>query len=218
MLLAAARALAGMGAHVVIAQGGENLIRRLLPPAAPTPDRGSGADAPTIAEVRAEGLPNLLHELVHAVQAGRLDDDHGIDYAEIPFDLDAPAGRAVLWDELSCCVVSCAYLWRHGRSAREGAPPPAVRAEVDAWFREQVEIQPVFYGMEQQPDAFVARVGAVLDAFAEEADDVLRRAYAATERALQDAGAEPVVAMAPRRPSMRSLWPLLTQEPLEVCA
>jgi hypothetical protein len=56
------------------------------------------ASAPFI--VAAAGLPNLLHELVHVLQAGRLADDHGLDYGQIPYDLaraGAPAdplGRA----------------------------------------------------------------------------------------------------------------------------
>jgi hypothetical protein len=156
--------------------------------------------------VRAEGLPNLLHELAHAVQAGRLGDDYGIDYTAIPFDLDSAAGRAILWDELACCVTSCAYLRAHGRAARSGAPAAVVLAEVDAWFREQVEIQPVFYGMEHDPPGFVARVSALLHSRGAEAHAVLDRAYAALERALAAVGAEPAVAMAAWRPSLPTLW------------
>lgn len=185
-----------MGARVEIALGGENLVRSLP---------GSGSTA----LVQAEGLPNLLHELAHAVQAGRLDDDYGIDYTAIPFDLDTAAGRAVLWDELSCCVTSCAYLRAHGRAARAGAHAAQVRAEVEAWFREQVEIQPVFYGMEADPAGFVARVAALLRTHGAEAQAVLDRAYAAIERALTAQGAEPVVAAAPWRPAIPTLWSLL---------
>lgn len=197
----------------MIAEGGENLIRRLGSPA-PDGPLDPGPDAAPTAEVQAEGLPNLMHELVHAVQAGRLDDDHGIDYAAIPFDLGSSAGRAVLWDELACCVISCAYLWRHGRAARDGRPEEEIRAEVDAWFREQVEIQPVFYGMEERPRAFVERIAALLGSHADEAEAFLARAYAATERALREAGAESSVARPPTRPSIQNLWPLLSTQPV----
>lgn len=201
-----------MGARVEIALGGENLVRSLAGVTAPDPARNraevSFSTAPT-ALVQAEGLPNLLHELVHAVQAGRLDDDYGIDYTAIPFDLGAAAGRAMLWDELSCCVISCAYLHEQGRAARAGSNPSTVRAEVDDWLWEQVEIQPVFYGMEEDPPGFIARVGALLHERGVEAQSVLDRAYEATERALRGAGAEPSVAVAAWRPSLRALWPRL---------
>jgi hypothetical protein len=193
-----------MGARVEIALGGENLVRSL---AEPSP-RGSAGRGP-IALVQAEGLPNLLHELAHAVQAGRLEDDYGIDYTAIPFDLEAPAGRAVLWEELCCCVTSCAYLRSHGRAARAGASAPIVGAEVEDWFREQVEIQPVFYGMEHDPRAFVERVAALLQAHGAEAEAMIDRAYAALERALAAAGAEPAVARSAWRPDIPTLWSLL---------
>ncbi|MCX4245832.1 hypothetical protein [Paraliomyxa miuraensis] len=164
-----------------------------------------------IALVQAEGLPNLLHELVHAVQAGRLDDDHGIDYTAIPFDLDTAAGRAMLWDELACCVISCAYLRGYGRAARAGSSPAAVQAEVDHWLWEQVEIQPVFYGLQDDPCGFLTRVGALLNEHGPEAHAVLERAYAATERALREAGADPEVAEVAWRPSFHALWPRLLQ-------
>jgi hypothetical protein len=197
LLFFAAKALAAMGARVEIALGGENLVRSLAR------DRAEGGP---IALVQAEGLPNLLHELAHAVQAGRLEDDYGIDYTAIPFDLDSAAGRAVLWEELACCVTSCAYLRRHGRAARTGAPAPLVAAEVDAWFREQVEIQPVFYGMEGDPPAFVERVAVLLGTHAAEAQAALDRAYTALEHALAAAGADPAVAAAPSRPTFHTLW------------
>lgn len=193
-----------MGARVEIALGGENLVRSLA---------GAGPFSPSVphpvALVQAEGLPNLLHELAHAVQAGRLEDDYGIDYTAIPFDLDTAAGRAVLWDELCCCVTSCAYLRSHGRAARAGAPAPIVAAEVEDWFREQVEIQPVFYGMEHDPPAFVERVAALLRAHGAEAEAQLDLTHAALERALAAAGADPEVAVASWRPAIPTLWSLL---------
>lgn len=202
-----------MGARVEIALGGENLVRSLVgsPPVAGTHSTTAARirAAEPIALVQAEGLPNLLHELAHAVQAGCLADDYGIDYTAIPFDLDTFAGRAVLWDELGCCVISCAYLRAHGRAARAGAAPAVVAAEVEAWFREQVEIQPVFYGREDDPPAFVARVAALLRTHGAEAQAALDRAYAAIERALTSVGAEPAVAVAAWRPSIPTLWSLL---------
>ena len=207
MLLVAADALVRMGACVEIDATGDNLVERIDPSRAE--EAQERADPPIVVRVRAEGLPNLLHELVHAVQTDRLDDDHGIDYSAIPFDLDTHAGRAVLWDELACCVISCAYVWTHGRAARTGGSLALVRAEVEAWFREQVEIQPVFYGMEDSPAAFVTRVGDLLHRYADEVDAAMQRAYALTERALRRAGARPELAAAPRRPTPQSLWPLL---------
>lgn len=189
-----------MGARVEIALHGENLVRSLAC------DRAPGGP---IALVQAEGLPNLLHELAHAIQAGRLDDDYGIDYTAIPFDLEVAAGRAVLWDELSSCVTSCAYLRAHGHAARAQRPAAAILAEVHAWFHEQVEIQPVFYGMESDPPAFVQRVAALLAAHAAEAQAVLDRAYAGLERALLAAGAHPTVAVVGWRPAIPTLWTTL---------
>lgn len=191
-----------MGARVTIAQGGENLVRRLEPGSSPP----EGSSPPATAQVQAEGLPNLLHELVHAVQAGRLDDDYGIDYSAIPFDLRTPAGRAVLWEELACCVVSCAYLPAAGSEGHD----EGLRPSVADWFREQLEIQPVFYGMEDDPPAFVELVGQLLTRYGDEVDAVLDRAYAATERALSGAGAAAGVSAPRIRPSARSLWPLLS--------
>ncbi len=184
---------------------GENLVRS-LPPAGGTTSTDGGSSAPS-ALVQAQGLPNLLHELVHAVQAGRLDDDHGIDYGAIPFDLGTIPGRAVLWDELSCCVISCAYLWGQGRAARRHESESSIAAEVDDWFVEQVEIQPVFYGLEDDPPAFHARVAGLLSEHPAEADTVLSRAYASTERALVDAGGSTPLSVPRRRPTFATLWP-----------
>lgn len=206
----AAKALHLMGARVEIALGGENLVRALPGPLSAPEARSDEPAAPAPrALVQAEGLPNLLHELAHAVQAGCLEDDYGIDYTAIPFDLATAAGRAILWDELACCVTSCAYLQTHGRAARAGAPGPAIAAEVDAWFREQVEIQPVFYGQEHEPAAFVERVAALLSTHGAEAQAVLDRAYASIERALASAGADPAVARSAWRPTLPTLWSLL---------
>ena len=124
-----------------------------------------------MAAIDVEGLPNLLHELVHVALAGALADDHGYDYGAIPYDLGSPAGRAILWEELACCVVSCAYLDGRGMS-------------VDAWFAEQLGIQPVFYGMEHEPDAFFATVDALAHAHIDELVAMLECAYARVDRLL----------------------------------
>ena len=128
---------------------------------------------------------------------GVLDDDHGIDYRAIPFDLDSTRGRAVLWEEMACCALSCGY----------PAPltSPADWNAADAWFREQVEIQPVFYGFDDQPIAFWRRVAA---AYAEDAaicEAVVAQAYARTEALLRWAGAPTGVAAPGERLSFGTL-------------
>ena len=120
LLVLAARVLEDMGGEVVLHTRDDNLVRSRRD--------GDPGSAPFIVE--AAGLPNLLHELVHVLQFGRLADDHGLDYGQIPLDLGDPAHRRHLWEELACCLVSCAYL------------EPAAEA---AWFAEQVGIQGVFY-------------------------------------------------------------------------
>jgi hypothetical protein len=194
LLGAAARALARMGARVEIATDAENLVRRLG--AHETDPHGATA------VVCAQGLPNLLHELAHAVQAGVLDDDWGIDYGEIPFDLDTARGRRVLWEELACCVTSCAFV--HARAAGESRSQ--MRARVLAWFREQVDIQPVFYGMEADPVAFWAKLEGLARTHPDEVDAVLDRAYRNIARALAEAGAAPELCQPPER---LTLWALL---------
>jgi len=139
-----------------------------------------------VAEVYAQGLPNLLHECTHIVLAEVLDHDHGIDYGAIPFNLETATGRQVLWDELSCCVVSCAYLC-------------VAPTSVDAWFAEQLEIQPVFYGMEGDPTRFVHTVGCLLRMYPSEFESTLARAYRRLEALLQWIGAPPDLARPARR-------------------
>ena len=194
MLDAAARAFVSMGAVVSVSATGENLVRRRAVPL-------------TGVEVQAQGLPNLLHELVHALLAGRLDDDHGFDYAKIPYDLASGPGRAVLWDELAACALSCTYL----RASLCHHPDREIGAEeidaiADAWFVEQVEIQPVFYGMEDDPPAFVAAVGALLRAHAQEADAFVAHAQARLARALTEAGAESKLAEPGPCESLAAIW------------
>ncbi len=175
----AARAFATLGAEVVIADGDDNLIRSRRPD-----DPGA---LPFV--VVAAGLPNLMHELAHAVQAGRLADDYGFDYSQIPLDVADASRRALLWDELACAVISCAH----------GDP-----GEVDAWFKEQVEIQGVFYGREDGED-FASFVEATRARHPGELEARLAAAYAAVEAALLRAGATPDLAR-PERLGFDGLW------------
>ena len=143
-----------------------------------------------------EGLPNLLHELVHVGLAGRLDDDHGFDYRAIPYDLQRPDGRAVLWNELSACVVSCAYLLTSADAW----------ARVDAWFDEQLGIQPIFYGRDADADAFFAELPARAQAHAHELATVTAAAYDRCAALLRWAGAPAAVARVTRRLDFVALW------------
>lgn len=177
----AARILADMGAEVVIHTEDDNLVRSRRP--------GDPGAAPFI--IAAAGLPNLLHELVHVLQAGRLADDHGIDYGQIPYDLTSAAHRRILWEELSCCVVSCAYL--------------EVEAEA-GWFAEQVGIQGVFYGYDDDPDGFLEAVDRALTAHRPELEEVLADAYRAVETRLRGVGAPPGLAVPRARLDFIALW------------
>jgi len=204
LLHAAVRAFVAMGAVVSVSRTGENLVRRRA--VARTPE--SEVSPPV--EVQAQGLPNLLHELVHALLAGRLDDDHGFDYSGIPYDLDMTAGRSVLWDELAACALSCAYL-RADLEHRDltGTAPrrsTEIDAIVDAWFVEQVEIQPVFYGMEDDTARFVDRVGALLVEHRREADAFVARAQGLLAAALAEAGAAASLATPGPCESLATIW------------
>jgi hypothetical protein len=201
LLACLAAALEGWGARVCVAVDADNLVRRLQSrgsdrlatrpeeiASAGLPDPHARKGAP-VAEVWAQGLPNLLHELIHVVLADRLDDDHGIDYQAIPYDLSTVSGRRVLFEELACCVVSCAYL---SRPKLRSTPPESracTEARVDAWFAEQIEIQPVFYGMEDCLPAFIDRVHTVARQFAGEQEALMNLAYDRVERALLAVGA-----------------------------
>jgi len=181
LLHAAGRALTTMGAEVIIHTLDDNLVRSRQP--------GDPGEAPFI--VAAAGLPNLLHELVHVLQAGRLADDHGLDYGQIPYDLERAEHRRILWDELSCCVISCAYL--------------EVEQEA-AWFAEQVGIQGVFYGHDDDPEAFLAAVDRAVGGHGAEFSAVLRDAYAAIEAVLRVAGSAPALARPRERLAFGPLW------------
>jgi len=181
LLHAAGRVLTAMGAEVIIHTLDDNLVRSRQP--------GDPGEAPFI--VAAAGLPNLLHELVHVLQAGRLADDHGLDYGQIPYDLGRAEHRRILWDELACCVISCAYL-----EAEQEA----------AWFAEQVGIQGVFYGYDDDAGAFLAAVDDAVRDHGAEQEAVLRDAYAAVEAALLAAGSASALARPRERLAFVPLW------------
>jgi hypothetical protein len=104
--------------------------------------------------IEAQGLPNLIHEVVHALFLGRLDDDHGFEYGEIPLDMGDCAHRAHLWEELACCALStttCAPLRTESAHFTRD------------WFAEQFEIQGVFHGLEHDLDAFRAHIARLLE-------------------------------------------------------
>ncbi|MBV1861574.1 MAG: hypothetical protein KUG77_24360 [Nannocystaceae bacterium] len=192
------RGLAGLGARVEVTDD-DNLVRRVgrrRVISDPLPLFPALVPLPTVV-VRVEGLANLLHEVGHLMLARVLDDDHGIDYRAIPFDLATEAGRAVLFEELACCTLSCGY------------PRPLsdshAWAWADAWFAEQLEIQPVFYGLEETPDRFWDRVAEVYRAHAEACEATVDRAFSQTEALLRWAGAPVGVAAPPQRLSFRTL-------------
>lgn len=170
--------------------GPRSTIPDPLPPFPDTPP-------PTCVHIQVEGLPNLLHEVGHLVLAGVLDDDHGIDYQAIPFDLGCAGGRAVLFEELACCTLSCGYA-RPLRDARAWA-------WADAWFAEQVEIQPVFYGFEDAPGRFWSVVKEVYVANAGACEAAVDAAFERTEALLRWADAPVGVAAPAERLSFRTL-------------
>ncbi len=189
LLVGLAGMLERLGARVVVEVGEDNLVRRI----GAEPRVLAFADdlaqpceprQPPAVEVKVAGLPNLLHEAVHVVLAERLDDDHGIDYGAIPFDLRTAQGRAVLWEELACCVVSCAYVLRPVGTE----DPSSAWARTVGWFREQVEIQPIFYGYEDDPTAFWSVVRACHARRRGEAEAVIERAYRRIEVGLRERG------------------------------
>lgn len=181
LLRHAARVLEDMGAEVVIHTQDDNLVR----------SRRAGDPGEAAFIVEAAGLPNLLHELVHVLLVDRLADDHGLDYGQIPYDLEIAAQRRILWDELSCCTVSCAYL-EQGTEA--------------AWFAEQVGIQGIFYGHDDDPEGFLRRVDRTIAAHGHELGEVLAGAYRAVEARLRAVGAPPALARPRARLDFNALW------------
>jgi hypothetical protein len=219
-----AAALRRLGADVRIRERAENSVRVLAPPScgeapgsAPVAPVGRVFAAPAcapfgtlhehegeaIVRIDVEGVPNLLHELVHVVLAGRLDDDHGFDYRAIPYDLRAREGRGVLWNELSACVVSCAYLLPRELDA---ACSGGVDARVDGWFDEQLGIQPIFYGHDDDPARFFAALPGLAVAHAPELGAVTCCAYERMAALLRWAGAPPRWAEPARALDFAELW------------
>lgn len=195
LIVLLARALERLGCRVVVDAAGENLVLALGAGTSISIEPPRAHCGLPWVEIQVQGLPNLLHECVHVVLAERLDHDHGIDYRAIPFDLGTVTGRQVLWDELSCCVVSCAYMCR-----------PDCDAAVDAWFVEQLEIQPVFYGLESDPPLFFRRVAAYLQSDRKTYRATLARAYRRVASLLEWVGAPPEIAHPPQRLSAEELF------------
>jgi hypothetical protein len=145
---------------------------------------GEGPGPSFVVEV--QGAANLFHELVHAVRVGAVLDDHGIDYARMPFSLGDPRDRALLFDELAACVLSCAYARRWWDEAW-----------AEAWFEEQIETQPLFFGMEVDPGGFARAVDVLVGAGAPHEARVAAVVGAATDGVaawLSAAGAAPELA------------------------
>lgn len=162
-------AIAKMGGAILVGEQHENLCRR-----ANVDETLQSGGLEWVVE--AQGLPNLIHEFVHALFLCRLADDHGFDYGEIPLDVERPDHRAILWEELACCGLStstCAPLW----------PDPQQFAR--AWFAEQFEIQGVFHGLEVDLDGFRARVDGQIQAHGPELIETVARGLGLLEDALR---------------------------------
>ena len=160
--------------------GAENLVRHRQPEEAHSP-------LPYVVEV--EGLPNLLHEMVHVLLVGELRKDHGTDLSQLPFALDSSGGRLLLWQEFACCSVSAGW-------------HPGSTAEAHDWFREQIEIQPWFFGHEEQPARFFRRVDELLKADLSWMETE-RSAHDLLAQALEDQGA---CCRPPRTEGLAEFW------------
>jgi hypothetical protein len=139
-----ARIFAALGGRVVLDAQAENSVRLVNP---------HGLHLWTH-RVEVEGVANLAHEIGHLLFADRLDDDHGLDYSRIPYDLSTAFGREVLAEELACCALSCSILAQQHFEEGASLDSTTVRAAVDEWFVEQIEIQPVFYQSKIDLDSF----------------------------------------------------------------
>jgi hypothetical protein len=164
-----------MGATVLLGPHRENLCRRASPE-----ERIDLEDLDWIVE--AQGLPNLIHELVHALFFGGLADDYGFDYGKIPLDLALHDHRRHLWEELACCVLSTVIC-----APFQDDPESFARD----WFAEQFEIQGVFHGLEHDLGAFRARVDAHVQTAEPRAEllETVARARMLVERAFAGVGA-----------------------------
>ena len=81
----------------------------------------------------------------------------------------------------------------------------APAGSVDAWFKEQVEIQGVFYGVEEGA-GFAARVEATIARHPGELSAVVAAAYEAIARALAAVGAADAEVHPPHRWTFEALW------------
>ncbi|MCA9696648.1 MAG: hypothetical protein KC431_03905 [Myxococcales bacterium] len=183
--------VADMGGTVILGSEHENLCRRATPE-----EIGAGAHDWI---VESQGLPNLLHEVVHALFLGELADDHGFDYGSIPLNLRDAGHRAILWEELACCALSTLY-------AAPFAEDPRVFAR--DWFAEQFEIQGVFHGLEHDLTGFRARIDAQLTdpEGTAEARATFARGRGLLEAALLAHGAPPAVARPVQSIDIEGLW------------
>ncbi len=189
------RGLGTLGVTVHVG-GQENLIRRVGPARQlnfPLPEPSVTESWARSVEVHVEGFANLVHEVGHIVLSETLDDDHGIDYGGIPFALDSSRGQEILFEELACCVTSCCYL------------PDAAAPRIDAWFAEQVGIQPVFYGLEADPAAFWTIVARLASSHEAAIETTIDRAIDRTAGLLRRGGADVTLAAPPRRLRLVSL-------------
>lgn len=189
------RGLSTLGVRVRVTTE-ENLVRRVGAPqrlSFPLPEPVVTELWPPSVEIHVEGFANLVHEVGHIVLSQTLDDDHGIDYGGIPFDLESRAGQEILFEELACCVTSCCYVCGPDRGS------------VDAWFAEQVEIQPVFYGLETDPGGFWNTVAELASAFAPTIETTIDRAIDRTAALLRRGGASVTLAAPPERLDLTSL-------------
>lgn len=194
--------VAALGGRVSCVSGAENSVRRRM-------QTRTRAELWTH-EVSVEGLSNLAHEVGHLLFAARLDDDHGIDYRAIPYDLERADGGELLAEELCCCAFSCAVLHTSltARSPVVGESSSTVRtieSAVDAWFAEQFEIQPVFY--QDAPDLRSFRLH--VDAWMDGASEMLVRKcdllYGSARRWLGGLGL-PLVSVVAVRYEVSELW------------
>lgn len=157
--------------------------------------RGDYGDKTLKWAIQVQGWVNLVHEVAHILQAGRLDEDSGFEYARVPLRLDRARDRAYLFDELCACALSCDFY------AEYPDPPESVRSQAHRlepspglgsglgsdlcdesrrklWFAEQVDILPVFYGLEERSRAeFVTTIQDCLRDYAAEMNFAEGRAY-----------------------------------------
>ncbi len=163
-----------MGGATLIGEDRENLCRRATDQE--TQELGGFAWV-----IEAQGLPNLIHEIIHALFLGRLADDHGFDYGQIPLDLSRRDQRRHLWEELACCVLSAVIC-----APWEDDPEAFARD----WFAEQFEIQGVFHGLEHDLAGLRAHIAGALESPANRAElrETVGQARALLAAALNSVG------------------------------